>query len=71
MSGYVVPVCWHEAGDRPGEYWMGIDPSMSRSGSLSVTLKCKVSEASGFGTLMQTIQADQYRRTHFTRCQLV
>jgi len=61
MSEYTMPKGWHAAGSHPKEYLMGVDASASHAGGSSATLKATVSEASGFGTLMQPIQADQYR----------
>ncbi|NCO41122.1 MAG: hypothetical protein COZ06_06600 [Armatimonadetes bacterium CG_4_10_14_3_um_filter_66_18] len=61
MSEYAIPKGWHAAGSHPSEYWMGVDPSVSDVAGSSATLKAKVAEASGFGTLMQMILANEYR----------
>jgi hypothetical protein len=61
MTTNNIPKGWCAAGSHPGDYWMGVDATASKPGAACATLKSKVPEASGFGTLMQTILADDYR----------
>jgi len=56
-----VPKGWFAAGNQPKDYEMKLDRETAHSGKGSATLKCIAPKASGFGTLMQTCQADEYR----------
>jgi hypothetical protein len=57
-----VPKGWYVAGSHPKEYEMIVDRATKHSGSASATIRYKQDEpATGFGTLMQTFKADEYR----------
>jgi hypothetical protein len=57
-----VPTGWNVAGSAPKDYEFSRDGSTAASGHFSALIASKVGEASnGFGTLMQTIAADNYR----------
>ena len=56
-----VPDGWHKAGDRPNAYDMDLDPAASYGGKPSARIKSKDKSIEGFGTLMQTVDADAYR----------
>jgi hypothetical protein len=55
-----VPAGWHVAGSAPTEYDFSQTATAS-SGKYGALIATKSGTASGFGTLMQTIAADQYR----------
>jgi hypothetical protein len=55
------PDGWIVAGDRRGDYDSGVDKSIIYGGKASAYLKSKVEETKGFGTLMQTVDAEKYR----------
>jgi hypothetical protein len=55
------PKGWHPAGSHPKDYDMSIDRDLAHSGKASASLKSIVSKTGGFGTLMQTFQADAFR----------
>ena len=52
---------WGMAGSHPQNYAYGIDTDVKRSGEGSGYMKAKLSDTGGFGTLMQTFDADMYR----------
>lgn len=52
---------WMKKGSRPDEYETGIDDSITYSGKRSAFIQSIVQQASGFGTLMQSFKADDYR----------
>ncbi len=54
-----VPKGWWAAGSHPQEYWMGVDLTLPEPAVVCATLKCIVPEASGFGTLMQSILVEE------------
>ena len=56
-----VPRGWHLAGTKPAEYEAGVDPGQSFQGHESAFLKSKRPSVDGFGTLMQSIKAEQYK----------
>ena len=56
-----LPQGWFRAGDHPGDYEMRMDPGAGRTGKASATIKGKGPSPAGFGTLMQSIQAGEYR----------
>ena len=56
-----VPVGWIAAGDHPKDYEMAIDRNVRHNGKASAYLKCVVSKPAGFGTLMQTFRAEEFR----------
>ena len=64
-----APRGWFLAGSQPKSYETGIDYTVMRSGKPSAFLKSSVTEAiKGFGTLMQSFAADNYKgkRIRFT-----
>jgi hypothetical protein len=56
-----LPAGWSRAGDRPDDYEMMLDPGAGRTGQASATVKGKGPIPAGVGTLMQSIQAGDYR----------
>jgi hypothetical protein len=56
-----VPRGWHLAGSKPTEYQAGVDTDQAYLGHGSAFLKSKGPSVDGFGTLMQSITAEQYR----------
>ena len=61
LTSAEMPKGWFPAGSDPKEYEMRLDRDVTHSGKASGTLKSIVPKASGFGTLMQTCKADEYR----------
>jgi len=59
--GEQLPGGWFVAGDHPEDYEMGVDSTVTRSGNASGYIKSNASKPKGFGTLMQTFKADDYR----------
>ncbi len=55
-----LPEGWFAAGNKPAEYEMGIDNSVHESGKSSAFIKSKNPGTTEFGTLMQTISAENY-----------
>jgi len=57
-----VPKGWYAAGIHPKEYEMTVDRATKHGGSASATIRYKEDDpATGFGTLMQTFKADEFR----------
>jgi hypothetical protein len=56
-----VPRGWHLAGTKPAEYEAGVDLGQAYQGHDSAFLKSKRPSVDGFGTLMQSINAEQYK----------
>jgi hypothetical protein len=56
-----APAGWSAGGSHPAEYEMGLDPATRRSGRSSAVLRGKTPTKDGFGTLMQQIDAADYR----------
>jgi hypothetical protein len=56
-----LPEGWFPAGTHPNEYDMDVDTSVKHSGEASGHIKSKVDTPSGFGTLMQSFLAEDYR----------
>jgi hypothetical protein len=56
-----APAGWSVAGSHPSEYEMGLDRATRRSGAASAFLRGRTPTAGGFGTLMQEIDAADYR----------
>ncbi|MGH2943511.1 MAG: RNA polymerase sigma factor, partial [Solirubrobacteraceae bacterium] len=54
---------WHMAGSHPAEYDHEPAGPVSPDGRPAVRLSCNARQPSGFGTLMQTFAADDYRDT--------
>ena len=59
-SNYQMPNGWFPAGSNPSEYEMGIDNSNFQNGYSSAYIKSKSPNKKEFGTLMQTISAENY-----------
>ena len=55
-----VPKPWLEAGSDPSDYQMGWDANVSRSGKGSISIRSKVAEPRGFGTVAQISKPDEY-----------
>ena len=55
-----IPEGWFPTGNKPTEYEMGVDKSIYQSGKSSAFIKSKNPGANDFGTLMQTISAENY-----------
>jgi len=55
-----TPNGWFPAGSNPSEYEMNIDNSIFQSGQSSAYIKSKSPKENEFGTLMQTISAENY-----------
>ena len=60
IAGAEVPYGWHVAGGAPTEYEFS-QTAVASSGKYGALIRAKSATASGFGTLMQTIAADDYR----------
>jgi len=55
------PPGWIVAGTAPADYEFGVDATQASDGQKSAYILAKPSSSSGFGTLMQTVTADNYR----------
>ena len=71
-----LPEGWFAAGSNPSQYEMGVDNSVYQSGKSSAFIKSKNPGSSEFGTLMQSISAENYldkrvRLTGFIKSQNV
>jgi hypothetical protein len=56
-----LPAGWVRAGSQPNDYEMALDTITRHAGTASAFIKAKTATPGGFGTLMQTFSADQYR----------
>jgi hypothetical protein len=56
-----VPRGWFLAGTKPAEYEAGVDTDQVYQGHPSAFLKSKTLSVDGFGTLMQSVGAEQYK----------
>jgi hypothetical protein len=57
-----APAGWMTAGSHPGEYEMVVDKATRHGGGASATIRCnRDNPSNGFGTLMQTFKADEFR----------
>ncbi len=52
---------WHMAGSQPRQYEHGLAGETTYEGKPVAELRCVVERADGFGTLMQTFSAEQFR----------
>src|SRR5437899_1645772 len=52
---------WHLSGTNTRSFVIGLDSDTAHGGRASGTLRCIQKRCKGFGTLAQTIRADQYR----------
>jgi hypothetical protein len=55
-----IPNGWYPSGSNPSEYKMGIDNSTFQNGQACAFIKSKSPKQNQFGTLMQTISAENY-----------
>jgi hypothetical protein len=55
-----LPRGWLLAGSKPSEYEVGVDADQMYQGHSTAFLKSKALNSGGFGTLMQSINAEQY-----------
>jgi hypothetical protein len=55
-----IPNGWFPSGSNPSEYEMSIDNSTSENGKSCAHIKSKSPKGNEFGTLMQTISAENY-----------
>lgn len=56
-----VPRGWRLAGSKPAEFEVGVDAGQTYQSHSSAFLKSKQPTVDGFGTLMQGINAEQYK----------
>jgi hypothetical protein len=56
-----VPRGWLLAGSKPAEFEVGLDAEQGYQGHASAFLRSKTLGVDGFGTLMQSVRAEQYR----------
>ena len=56
-----LPQGWFRAGDHPTDYEMAVDPKAGRQGKACSFIKARSAAPQGFGTLMQSIDAAEYR----------
>lgn len=56
-----VPRGWLLAGTKPAEYEVGVDADQAYQEHASAFLKSKTLSIDGFGTLMQSVRAEQYK----------
>jgi len=61
QKGEVIPKGWFKTGTNTQEYFVGIDHSNSQSGKASAFIKSEAPNTSGFCSLMQEINASDYR----------
>jgi len=52
---------WFMAGDHPKDYELGVDQAVVYDGKTSAYIRCVVEKPEGFGTMMQSFNADAYR----------
>ena len=60
-QGAETPKGWFKAGSSPREYLMTLDRTVTHSGKASATIRCTAARPKGFGTLMQSFNAEMYR----------
>jgi hypothetical protein len=56
-----LPYGWGRAGSHPYSYLMFIDAGAGKEGKNAASIQSIVTDINGFGTLMQTIKADNYK----------
>jgi hypothetical protein len=56
-----LPQGWYRAGNHPGDYEMATDPKGGREGKACAFIRGRSAQPQGFGTLMQNIEAEEYR----------
>ena len=60
-NGIKLPKDWFQRGDKPNSYIMQLDYNTYYSGKSAASIISKDKRIKGFGTLMQTISAKNYR----------
>jgi len=60
LANNSTPEGWFAAGNKPSEYEMGIDKSVFQNGHSGAFIKSKNPGNNEFGTLMQSISAENY-----------
>ena len=56
-----TPSGWMLTGSKPKDFLVEVDPANGYEGHAGASLKCEQTTADGFGTLMQTILANDYQ----------
>lgn len=56
-----LPAHWFKTGSKPTDYEVGLDRAVSKDGRACVFIKSPVNNPREFGTVMQDIDADQFR----------
>jgi len=56
-----TPSGWFLSGSKPNDFTVEVDASHGYQGHASASLKCEHTSPDGFGTLMQSILADEYK----------
>jgi hypothetical protein len=56
-----TPSGWFLSGSKPHDFTVEVDASHGYQGHASASLKCEHTSPDGFGTLMQSILADEYK----------
>ncbi len=56
-----IPAGWYKAGVNSQDYLVGVDNTQSETGKTSAYVKSRVPKPQGFCTLMQEINADEFR----------
>ena len=56
-----LPQGWYPTGSNPRDYDMGVDRRVFHGGGASAFVKSRVVKPQGFGTLLQSFQASEYR----------
>lgn len=69
FSAGALPKGWFGAGSHPENYEMSVDTAVKHSGKAGAHIKFIGQNSEGFGTLMQTLKADDYRGKRVA-CQL-
>ena len=60
-GGGGLPAGWYKSGSHPQNYEMAIDTTVKRGGTAGAHIKFIADKPEGFGTLMQSFRADDYR----------
>jgi hypothetical protein len=56
-----MPYGWFKAGNQPSQYEMGLDATIRHDGRASAFIRSNTAALTGFGTLMQTADASDYK----------
>jgi hypothetical protein len=60
IFSFELPNAWFKAGNNPGNYEMGVDKGAGKDSKNAATIKSKVNNIDGFGTLMQNCSPAKY-----------